>query len=150
MASSLTLRGGEPTRRVQVFLIAPKDGGRLGRKVACADSAVGVEVDLATTQPALEGALKALLALSAAHHEATGLYNPLYASPLAIERVEREGAEVRVRLSGYVEVGGSCDAARQLAQLIETALQFKDVQHAVFYVGDERLADLVSRLAGAP
>jgi hypothetical protein len=146
-AASLTLRGADPTDRVRVFLIAPADGGQLGRKVACADSAVSVEVALAAPQPALEGSLAALLALPGPHHPASGLYNALYASPLTVERVERRGPEVRVRLAGYVELAGPCDGARLLAQLTETALQFPDVQHAVFWVGEHRLADLVSRQA---
>lgn len=146
IASSLALRGTEPTQRVRVFLIAPSDAGRLGRQVACADSAVGVEMSLASPQPALEGSLAALLALSTPHHEATGFHNPLYASPLAVERIERKGPEVNVHLTGYVELAGPCDASRLLAQLTETALQFQDVQHAVFYIGEERLNELVAQV----
>jgi hypothetical protein len=79
--SALDLSAASPTDRVQVYLIAPEDGGALGRKVGCSDSAVAVEVVLPKARPALEGSLEALLALDSRYDGASGLYNPLYASP---------------------------------------------------------------------
>lgn len=141
---TLDLKADTPTERVRIFLIATEDGGALGRKVGCSDSAVPVEVDLGAKQPALRGSLEALLAQESRYDRATGLYNPLYASPLEIERIERAGPEVRVYLTGYLEIGGDCDAPRMLAQLTETALQFPDVQRAQFYLGGKPLGQLLS------
>lgn len=142
--SSLDLGAADLTDRVQVFLIAPEDGGVLGRKVGCSDSAVPVEVVLPRRQRALEGSLTALFSLGERHHPASGLYNPLYASPLKVTALERTGGEARIRLSGYLEVGGDCDAPRILAQLTETALQFPDVQRVTFYLEDEPLRELLA------
>lgn len=139
----LALRTDSPTERVRVFLIAPEDGGGLGRKVACSDSTVPVEVDLPRQRPALAGSLEALLALDSRYDRATGFYNPLYASPLEIQRIERTGAEARVYLTGYVEVGGDCDGPRMLAQLNETALQFSDLERVQFYLGGKPLGQLL-------
>ncbi|HYO14512.1 MAG TPA: GerMN domain-containing protein [Thermoanaerobaculia bacterium] len=139
----LNLRADSPTGRVRVFLIAPEDGGGLGRKAPCSDSAVPVVVELPRQRPALEGALEALLALDGRYDRTTGFYNPLYASPLEIQRIERAGAEARVYLTGYVEVGGDCDGPRMLAQLTETALQFEDVQQVQFYLGGKPLGALL-------
>lgn len=140
----LDLLAGAPTERARVFLIAPEDGGGLGRKVACSDSAVPVDVELPRRRPALEGSLEALLALDSRYDPATGLYNPLYASPLEIQRVERAGSEVRVYLTGYVEIGGDCDGPRMLAQLTETALQFRDVERVQLYLGGKPLGPLLA------
>lgn len=136
------------TGRVRIFLIAPEDAGASGgREVAgCGDSAVPVVMTLPRPLPALEGALQALLDLRGNRHApATGHYNALYASPLAVERIERNGAEVRVYLKGYLEVEDACDGSRVLAQLTETALQFPDVSRAQFLLGGRPLSGLLPR-----
>lgn len=138
------LTAGSLTERVRVFLIAPGDDGRSGRKVGCGDSVLPVEVTLPRRQPALEGALRALLAMSERTDPASGLYNPLYASRLTVASVARAGAQARVDLKGYLELGGECDDPRILAQLQETALQFPDVQQVSFYVEGKPLAQLLS------
>ena len=58
--------------------------------------------------------------------------------------IARAGPEVRVHLNGYLEVGGTCDSPRVLAQLTETALQFRDVQRVTFYLEWKPLAGLLS------
>lgn len=142
--SALDVSATATTDRVQVFLIAPDDDGALGRKVGCSDSAVPVEVVLPKPRPALEGSLEALFSLDTRYHGASGLYNPLYASPLEIEVVQRVGSEARIRLGGYIELGGDCDGPRMLAQLTETALQFPDVQRVTFFLGDKPLRQLLT------
>jgi len=140
------LQSGAETERVRIFLIALDDGGVLGRKTACNDSAVAVEVPLPRRQPALGGALEALLGLrGAAEDPRSGLYNALHASPLRISTLQKRGPELRVRLEGYVELGGPCDGDRVLAQLTETALQFPDVQRVTFFLGDQPLREVLKR-----
>lgn len=138
------LKAGTVTGRAQVFLIALEDGGVDGRRIGCGDSAVAVEVPLERRQAALPGALEALLSMKQDYDTRSGLYNALHASRLEIERIDRTGAEVKVRLTGYLEVGGECDRPRVLAQLTETALQFPDVQRATFYLEGKPLAGLLS------
>jgi hypothetical protein len=142
--SALDISATAMTDRVQVFLIAPEDGGALGRKVGCSDSAVPVELQLPASRPALEGSLEALFGLDSRYHGGSGLYNPLYASPLEIEVIQRVGSEARIRLGGYIELGGDCDGPRMLAQLTETVLQFPDVQRVTFFLGDKPLRTLLA------
>jgi hypothetical protein len=130
--------------RVRVFLIAPKDGGRGGRQVACGDSAVPVEVTLPQRAPALEGALRALLAAGERYDRGSGLLNQLYASRLSLTGVERHDAQVKVRLTGYVELGDACDNARLLAQLTETVTQFRDISYVQFELDGQPLRDLLA------
>ncbi len=132
--------------RVRIFLVAPEDGGRAGRQGGCGDSLVPVEVPLPQPAPALEGALRALLAMSDQYDKASGLLDPLYASRLELAGVQRQGARVDVRLTGYVELGDACANARMLAQLTETALQFRGVSSARFELDGKPLRDLL--LAG--
>ncbi len=129
--------------RVRVFLIAPQDGGRSGRKVACGDSAVPVEVTLPRSAPALEGALRALLAMGDRYDRGSGLLNPLYASRLELAGMERQGAQVKVRLTGYVELGDACDNSRMFAQLTETALQFRGISNVQFEIDGQPLRELL-------
>lgn len=138
------LRAQEVTDRVRVFLILPDDGGSTGIAAGCGDSAVPVEVKLAEAEPALRGALRALLDMHSRFDRASGLYNALYASPLSLQRIDRVGAEARVYLTGYVEIADSCDGKRALAQLTETALQFPDVQKVQLWLDGKPLRDLVS------
>ena len=142
--SGTDLQAGSVTDRAPVFLIALEDGGVEGRRLGCGDSAVPVEVTLARRGPALQGALEALLALRETWDTRTGFYNALHGSRLEIDRIERAGPEVRVHLTGYLEIGGACDSPRVLAQLTETALQFDDVQRATFYLEGKPLAGLLS------
>jgi hypothetical protein len=136
------LKATARTERVRVFLIAPKDGGSQGRKVACDDSAVPVEVDLPVAAPALEGSLEGLFSLGpGAWDTRTGFYNALHASPLTIARIDRRGAEAVVQLGGYLELGDACDGRRALAQLTETVLQFPDVQRVQFYLEGKPLRE---------
>jgi hypothetical protein len=143
------LQATDVTRKVRVFLISPGDKGASGRKVGCGDRAVPVAVSLDRAQPALFGALEALLAEKREHVAPSGLSNPLYASRLSLERIDRQGAQAKVYLSGYLEVGGPCDAPRLLAQLTETALQFRDVQHVQLYLDGKLLPGLLRAVAGS-
>jgi hypothetical protein len=138
------LTGSTVSGRVRVFLVAPGDDGQAGRRVGCGDSLVPVEVNLPRPAPALEGAIGALLSLRDRNDPKSGLYNPLYASRLTVTSVQRAGAQVRVDLTGYLELGGECDDPRILAQLEETALQFPDVEHVRFYLDGKLLQQLVS------
>ncbi|HXO21316.1 MAG TPA: GerMN domain-containing protein [Thermoanaerobaculia bacterium] len=141
------------TDRVRVFLIAPHDGGRSGVRAGCGDSAVPVEVALGAPEPALPGALRALLAMGDRFDPRSGLYNPLYASPLKLVAVERTGADrqgLRVRLAGYLESGGECDGPRILAQLERTALQFPQIHRVEFLLDGQSLAGLLAGKGADP
>ncbi len=135
------------TDRVRIVLIAPGDAGSAGRPAGCGDRAVPVEVTLPAPEPALAGALGALLSLRERLDPASGLYDPLYASDLRVAGIDRAGGEARVRLSGYLELGDACEARRIEAQLEGTATQFEGVRRAVFTIDGQPLEAL---LAAAP
>jgi hypothetical protein len=139
------LQADTATEKVRIYLIQRDDGGILGRKTTCNDSAVPVEVNLPRRMPALGGALEALLTLRGdAEDPRSGLYNALHASPLRVANLQRRGSELRVRLEGYLELGEPCDGDRALNQLTETALQFPDVQAVFFYLGDKPLREALA------
>jgi hypothetical protein len=142
--SKTELRAATVTDRAPIFLISLEDGGVEGRRLGCGDSAVPVEVTLARRGPALRGSLEALLALHETWDSRTGFYNALHASRLEIDRIERNGDEARIHLKGYLEIGDKCDSPRVLAQLTETALQFSDVQRAIFFLEGKPLAGLLA------
>jgi hypothetical protein len=146
--SAQGLEAGTRTSKVQVYVIAlhGHDEGATTpgpASAGCGGSAVPMDVDLPAPAPALEGALSALLTLQQ-NAEAKDLYNALAHSPLKIDRIDRTGPEVRVYLSGYVEIGGDCDGLRILAQLTRTALQFRDLQHAQFFLDGKPLQGVLS------
>jgi hypothetical protein len=141
--SAQGLEAGARTSKVQVYVIALHDRGAKGRAAGCGDSVVPLDVDLPAPAPALEGALSALLSLQDGAED-QDLYNALEHSPLKVDRIDRTGPEVRIYLSGYVEIGGDCDGPRILAQLTETALQFHDLQHAQFFLDGKPLQNVLS------
>ncbi|MES1240752.1 MAG: GerMN domain-containing protein [Acidobacteriota bacterium] len=141
------MQAGTVTDRGRVYLIALEGGGVDGvggHRVGCGDSSVAIEVPLERRQAALAGSLDALLSMTGTYDDRSGLYNALHGSRLQVERIERSGAEVKVHLKGYLEIGGECDSPRVLAQLTETALQFPDVQRATFYLEGKPLSGLLS------
>lgn len=143
--SAQGLEAGTRTSKVQVYVIALHDQDTPPSQSAagCGGNVVPLDVDLPAPAPALEGALSALLNLQQGA-EARDLYNALAHSPLKIERIDRTGPEVRVYLSGYVEIGGDCDGPRIVAQLTRTALQFHDLQHARFFLDGKPLESVLS------
>lgn len=142
--SGASLSADSVSDRGRVYLIELEDGGVNGRRIGCGDSAVAVEVALERRQAALQGSIEALLSMTETYDVRSGLYNALHASRLEVDRIERSGAEARVYLKGYLEIGGECDSPRVLAQLTETALQFPDVQRATFYLEGKPLSGLLS------
>ena len=145
---SCGLRGERSTDEVEratIFLIAPD--GAVGD---CRnDRAVALDVALPRHQPALEGALAALLGRKDRFDTRSGLLHALYTSPLRLLGIERSGATARLHRDGYLELGDACDAARVRLQLERTALQFRDLDRVEIDVGgrplDELLADYASR-----
>jgi hypothetical protein len=147
-SGTTNLQAGTVTDRARIYLIELEDGGVNGRRIGCGDSAVAVEVPLERRQAALQGSLEALLSMDETYDTRSALYNPLHASRLEIDRIERTGPEVRVHLKGYLEIAGECDGSRILAQLTETTLQFPDVQRATFYLEGKPLAGPSGLLSG--
>ena len=131
-----------PVQHVKVYLIAPGGNGTGGRRVACNDSAVPFDVTLPHTRPALEGSLEALLALGG-DPDRTGFHDALAPSRLTLTGIERKGPEVKVQLTGYLELSDPCESSRILAELTETGLQFPDVSHAVFLLDGKPISDLL-------
>lgn len=130
-------RSTEVVRQARVYLIAdPSEEG-------CGGAAAPYEVELGSPSPALGGTVEALLSLGD-RSDGSGFYNALAHSPLKIERMERSGSAVRIYLTGYLELGGECDAPRVLSQLNETATQFSDVETAEFFLDGKPLKELLS------
>jgi hypothetical protein len=130
-------------RKARIHLIAIEGHGGSGDAVGCGDRTGTLDVELPTSEPALWGALHALLD-AGKRYQGSGLYNALANSPLKVERIDRRGGEARIYLTGYLELGGECDSPRVLAQLTHTATQFSDVKTAEFFLDGKPLRDLLS------
>jgi Sporulation and spore germination len=139
----LNLAAAARTRQARIFMISVEHGGISGPKAGCGGSAKPVNVELPVPTPALQGSLKELLA-AGKRYESAGLYNSLANSPLRIERIERSGATARIYLAGYLELGGECDGSNVLAQLTETAIQFRDLDKAEFFLDGKPLRELLN------
>jgi hypothetical protein len=137
--------GGQGTSMVRIFLVAIEDNGRSGKKIGCTDSVVPVEVTLLQpTQAVLRASLEALLAVKTQVYGGSGLYNALYQSSLAVEKLSLDNGLAVIHLRGEMKSGGVCDDPRLIAQLEETALQFSNVQQVEIFVNDVPIKQLLS------
>jgi hypothetical protein len=92
-------------------------------------------------------ATNALRTILSYHSEEIGiLYNPGYASNLAVAGVTMDGATIKVALTGtYVKTDDYCDASRLKDQLRVTLKQFPGVQNIVITINGFALADVLAR-----
>jgi hypothetical protein len=131
-------RSRESAGKARIYLLASE-----GLTASpCDGRVVPVEVDLPPAASALSGSLAALLD-AGRRHETAGFYNALAASPLKVERIQRQGGTALIDLSGYLEIG-ACDGSRALAQLTRTATQFGDVKQAEFFLEGQPLGELLA------
>jgi hypothetical protein len=138
------LDAASPTRRARIFLIPLEEGATVpGDTAGCGGEIAAVEAELPVATPALAGSLGSLLDAGDAYKTA-GYYNSLAHSPLRLERIERSAGVASIYLSGYLELGGRCDGPRALSQLTETAVQFRDVDRAQFFLDGQPLRELLA------
>jgi hypothetical protein len=109
----------------------------------CDDRTAPQEVELPVPEPALWGALHALLD-AGRRYEGGGHHNTLADSPLRVVRIERQGDLARIYLTGYLELADACDRKRVPAQLVHTATQFKGVRRAEIFLDGKPLSELLA------
>lgn len=126
--------------RTNIYLIALEDMGQSGMEIGCGDSVVPVEVEIEPTIAPLTAALETLLNIDERFYGQSGLYNALYRSNLAVDRIDIMNGVASIYLVGQLQVGGVCDEPRVRAQIEETALQYYTVDEVQIYVNGEPLA----------
>ncbi len=89
----------------------------------------------------------ALTTILSYHSEMIGtLYNPGYASNLAVSDVMVSGESVVVSLTGtYERTKDHCDGRRLIDQLRQTIKQFKSISNIQITINGTPIADVVSR-----
>lgn len=108
---------------VKVYVIAIGDAGKTGFKIGCDDSAVAIDRVVPQSSGLLTAAEKELVSIKDKTIGASGLYNALWQSNLAVDSVILAGTKVTVRLTGTTKLGGECDTPRVIAQIKYTAMQ---------------------------
>ena len=134
--------GGAKT--VKIYLVAINDNGAGGTKIGCGDSLIPVTVSITPTVAVLRAALTKLLSIKSQFYGASGLYNSLYQSNLAIDSLVIQNGVATIRLSGTISMGGECDNPRFQAQLEQTALQFSTVKQASIFINGKPLSQVLS------
>ena len=134
----------EKVSKIKIFVIAPEDNGRSGKKVGCGDSVIGIERQIAPTQTPLQAALQELLSIRSRYIGESGLYSALADSNLKVESVEIKNGQAIIYLTGTYVLGGVCDDPRFEAQLKETAMQFSTVKSVKIYINKKPLEDILS------
>ena len=140
-AGSPSLPAGEG---LYYFLVAENSGGPFG----CGDGLLYLYFGKPRTGDMVADITTALTALFANKHQYyNGLFNPAYATSLRVEDVEATAweREIYIWLRGEVpRPNDKCHALRMRAQIWETIeIQFPDVQHAVIFVNNALLGDIL-------
>lgn len=137
------------TKTVKVFMIAIDDNGKSGKKIGCGDSAVAVDREIPPTQAVLKAAMEQLVSIKDKNYGQSGLYNALYQSSLNVDSVSiDENGKATIKLSGSLQLVGTCEDPRIESQLRETAMQFPTVKSADIFINDKNLTEIMS-LEGA-
>lgn len=132
-----------PSAEPKLYYVALEDDGKAGPKVGCDDSLVAVDLE----ESAEDGVKSAFLELLKKHEREvgqSGLYNALYQSDLKFESWQRGTGAVTVRLTGQLKSGGSCDDARIVGQLKQTAMTSAGVDEAIVLVNGKSVDELLS------
>lgn len=146
----------------KVFLIALDDNGKIGEKIGCGDSIVGVEKSISPTDKPteiLERVLAELFAIKTGEirhikggiYINEGLYNVFTDSNLKIDSINIKNEVAEVKLSGDLALGGVCDEPRFTAQLGRIITQFPTVNSTKICVNNrplEAILDASGRMAG--
>ncbi|MHB1296057.1 MAG: GerMN domain-containing protein [Anaerolineae bacterium] len=129
---------------VQVFLIAIYDQGESGKPIGCSDSLVPITRPMQDPSDPLRSALEELLSLGERFVGEAGLYNALYQSELRVESATLVDGVATIDLAGTVRTGGACDTPRFESQLLETVLQFPEVEQVEMRINGVPLQDFLS------
>lgn len=136
----------------KIFLVAPENKGADGKLIGCDDSIIAVDgtqtpTELTAesdTRDRMEAAYKELLANKDFEYSESGLQNTLYNSDITLESVMVDKSEAVIKLHGELNIGGTCDTPRAESQLVETALQFPEINSVEISLNGEALQDILS------
>jgi LysM repeat protein len=135
-----TTPGGTTFTHVNIYLIGMDTGN-----VGCGDQVVAVRRNISATPAPLTAALNQLLSLHSQYYGESGLYNALYQSNLAVQRITSKGTAWNIYLTGTLRLGGVCDIPRVEAQLQRTALQFSTVKQVNYFINGVPLKTALSQ-----
>lgn len=129
---------------VNVYFVALEDNGQTGIKIGCNDSLVPVKREV-STQDVLKNTLAFLLAYQQQYYGESSLYNSLYQSHLQIQEITIQDSIATVKLTGQVQLGGTCDTPRFVEQLKATILQFNHITSTEILINNSPLEDVVTQ-----
>lgn len=136
------LRG--KTTSVRIYLVALGNGTKARNTFGCGDRVVAVTRSIPPTTQPLSAAIRLLLSDHHRFYGRSGLYNALYQSHLRLSRAAVKNGRASVYLAGKTSLGGVCDVPRVKQQLQHTALQFRTVKRAAFFINGIPLSKLLS------
>ena len=132
-----------PPAPTNFYLIALEADGK--DPIGCNDALVAVPLPN-NRNATLREALIALLALKDSHPG--GLYNALYRSTLALDKVTIKNHHATVHLSGITRMGGVCDIPRVKAQLEATVLQFVEIETVTILINGKTMDEALRMKGG--
>lgn len=128
---------------VAVFFIDLENKRQLSPVIGCGDSLSFITRTYnkkgKTTEELVKTVLGFLFEPKEQYVGKGGLYNSLYQSELAVDKVTLDKGIASVFLIGTYKLGGECDSPRFEAQIKQTALQFTEVKSVLIFVNGTQL-----------
>jgi glucose/arabinose dehydrogenase len=128
---------------ILVYYINKNEAGPFG----CGEALWYIQTKQPKTSVVANDVRFALTTILTYHSETIGiLYNPGYASNLAVSSVEFQNGNIVVALTGeYVRTKDPCDGRRLIDQLRQTIKQFPGVASIQITINGTPIADVISR-----
>jgi hypothetical protein len=130
---------GENT--VQLYFIDLENRRGESQTVGCGDSIIAASRTVDRTGKSTEQLIEETLGLLFEETDQFvgkgGMYNTLYQSDLAVDRVQLDNGVANIYLTGNLTLGGTCDDPRAQNQLERTATQFEGVNTASFFLNNQ-------------
>lgn len=134
------------TGEVLIYLVALEDNGASGPVIGCGDSLIEVRRPADSNDQPIAAALQALLSVKSQFYGESGLYNALYQSELAVENWEvTPDGLASVMLTGQIKLGGTCDAPRFKAQIVQTIASASKAQWVEVFINGEPIDEVLTQ-----
>ena len=129
---------------VTVYLVKLNDNGESGMSVGCGDSLIPVERTTIAVGNEITKSLNVLFSLKKQIDAPTGLYNALYQSDLSVASAVIVDGRATVKLTGTMQLGGSCDDPRFAEQIRQTVLNVPGVDTTDITINNRTLDEATS------
>ncbi len=134
----------QKTESLTMYYVRIGDNGANGTKIGCDDSLVAVQTEPVTFTNKLDATMQRIVADKTQTYGDPELYNVLYQADLKYVSGSVAGDTATVKLTGILNLRGTCDNPRVVEQLEQAIKTATGAQKVVVMLNDKTLAEAIS------